>query len=57
MTLLIPAGPVPQLLIGPTVCVGVWMREPTVTHMHTRTHIQPETTPHTGGPHSLYPAP
>ena len=45
MTLLIPADPVPQLLLGPIVCVGVWVHEYTFTH--TQTHTQPETTPHT----------
>lgn len=33
MTLLIPADPVPQLLIGPIVCVGVCVHEH--THVHT----------------------
>ena len=49
MTLLIPAHPIPQLLIGPVVCVGVCVHGHARVHSctHTSVHTQLETPPHT----------
>lgn len=49
MTLLIPARPIPQLLIGPVVCVGVCVHGHARVHLctHRSAHTQLETPPHT----------